>query len=433
LATLLNIENAQFVDSGITRVTTNSNYKKKESSREDVERLMKELWVELNETAPGCIPPGIIFLSGDRLSTSKGFGWAPLTWMSGQEVDYPDPLSIIGSPAVLMEKGLSVQYPGFLLHAKNYTSIAQFGDANDFHFPVDSTLQEWYCVAPKDAMEASNKRPKGNHQHKQLAIILCRHRPKEIEEIALLVEIEKEIKQREIGGQRESRVYQVYIVCRVMIKREVRESVVSKWKKVVTQTIRQTSAEDDDLNRVTDGRDNVGNQADDVQMESVEEPLIFGEILESTQRWYVDGRTVNQVPTDIEDEKVESDDEEEEVVEEKEEEEEEPAQTLDKSPLQPTDAGPLPSVGGGFFSNKLSLPWRKGPNAESNKSQEILSGISGVEAPTHPRLKTAKTTNHDEFPVQASSSIAGNINQILRAETEPLNQRGKKKKMFTFF
>lgn len=276
LATLLNVDNTQFISSGFTSAATSEEdsalrIARSKKSPQELEHMMKDLWSSLNETAPGCIPPGIIFLGGKRLSI-KGFGWAPITWMSGQEVDYPDPFSIMTEAAVLMDKGLSVYYPGFLLHAKNYSEIVRLSGINDFRFPIDSSLLEWYTVSWKEGEGRLDNPPPGALEHKQLAIMLCRPRPRETPEIGLLVEIMKMIKQRNMNNNKESKVYHVFIIRRLKIKRELRNDLLSEWRDVIVQSIRQPINEESAINAQS------GNV------------LIFGEVLDSNQKWYVDGR-----------------------------------------------------------------------------------------------------------------------------------------------
>lgn len=216
---------------------------------------MRDLWKLLDKTCPGSIPPGIIFLPGKRLSL-PGFRWAPNTWMSAQEVDYPDPLANMTRAAKLAPEGLLVHYPGFLLHAKNRRDILKVDD-DKFRFPSDSTFLEWYKVQIEDSSSRSSKGV--DPPEKRLAIILCRERPRELREIALLVEIEEEIIQRNFHDHRRSKIYRVSIVSRVKIEREVNTDRLSGWRNYTTD-----SAEQDD-------------------------PMICGEVLDSDQRWYVDG------------------------------------------------------------------------------------------------------------------------------------------------
>ncbi|KAF7507932.1 hypothetical protein GJ744_009966 [Endocarpon pusillum] len=280
LATLLNVEYDESISqAGLSLDAENANARsvelekaKRGKSQLELDRMMRDLWKVINETCPGSIPSGIIFMPGKRICL-EGYRWAPRTWMSGQEVDYPDPLSILTHPATLTGKGLSVIYPGFLLHTKTRSDVLGAND-EDFHFAIDSTLLEWYSVNWK--IEPIHNVPVGlSLEEKQLAIILCRPRPRELPEIALLVEIEKTIKQRSLIDQRQSNIYYVYIVCRIKIKREIKEALLSKWKEDITQSIT---------------RSNPG-----------EGKVIFGEVLDENQRWYVDGRPDSMsLPDDIE-------------------------------------------------------------------------------------------------------------------------------------
>lgn len=250
LATLLNVDykRSEFQDAGILR-------KDFEVTETHLELMMRDLWELLDKTCPGSIPPGIIFLPGKRLSL-PGFRWAPFTWMSAQEVDYPDPLANMTRPAELAPEGLLVHYPGFLLHAENRSAILKENE-DTFRFPSDSTLLEWYSVEiEKSAISPSKGIDTAGNR---LAIILCRERPRELREIALLVEIEQEIVQRSFRDHRQSKIYRVSIVSRVKIWREVSEHKLTGWRDYITDST---------------GKD---------------DHMICGEVLDSDQRWYVDG------------------------------------------------------------------------------------------------------------------------------------------------
>ncbi|KXH65370.1 hypothetical protein CNYM01_00947 [Colletotrichum nymphaeae SA-01] len=181
-----------------------------------LERLMVEFWTSISQASPSgmAIPSGLIFLPGRRLS-STGFGWAPATWMSQQEETYPFPLSKMNYNTTLHERGLQVQYPGFILHASfdRLRSIVS-GRRKDgtFHFSVDRDLYEWYSVDVADAGghipgsslrraidqediaedQLSQKLQIKSLSNPKLAIILSRSRPVEVPgEIGLLVEIQE--------------------------------------------------------------------------------------------------------------------------------------------------------------------------------------------------------------------------------------------------
>lgn len=251
LATLLNVdyEETSFSRAGLLPESANGTSATTSETREE---MMKDLWRLIHETCPGSIPPGMIFLPGPRLSI-KGFGWAPKTWMSSKEVDFPDPLATMSRPASLEDRGLLVQYPGFLLHGMKTSAILY--PLRDFYFAIDNTLLEWYTVRFTD--EILSIEPQDD---KDLAIILCRQRPGEVPEIALLVQIEKRIVQKNPGGQRHSTIFQSLIVCRVTIKRDITKNAIEDPEAFLAHALDK------------------------------EETTMCGEILDDDQKWYVDGR-----------------------------------------------------------------------------------------------------------------------------------------------
>ncbi len=166
--------------------------------------MMCEFWRSLHSTYRHCIPPGIIFLPGPRLQMDGklGYGWAPQTWMSAHEVDYPDPLGSWTSETDLLEgDGLRVSYPGFILHTASGASCTARNEilgiaggvlsSRTFTFPADYDLLEWYSATPADDPPSQNLNLQSvQHSSHQLAIILSRPRPKASPpEIGLLVGI----------------------------------------------------------------------------------------------------------------------------------------------------------------------------------------------------------------------------------------------------
>lgn len=266
LATLLNVDASNFADAGLVVKD------KKDVSNEIIEGRMKMLWSRLDELFPGSIPAGVIFLPSPRLSL-PGFGWAPKTWMSGREVEYPDPLSMIAKPGRLIAgKGLLVEYPGFLLHSENMSSI-MMDEKPYFRFPSDNTLHEWYTVSKADSMvEASYEGDRGKlnrRTFKPFAIILSRQRPRAIPEIGLLVEIDDHTTERVLGEQKESKIFNVSIVFRVSIKRDVGEDLLRNWEA--------------HLRSPANGSDN----------------LICGEVLDADQKWCVGQKRTATISTEL--------------------------------------------------------------------------------------------------------------------------------------
>lgn len=234
-----------------------------------LDNMMRDFWVILDETCPDVIPPGIIFLPGERLSVPD-FGWAPRTWLSEQGVDYPDPLSSMVSPAKFITgKGLQVQYPGFLLYFNSANAIL-FSVERHVEFPIDSSLLEWYQVEQADiAAIGKSTQSLSTEKVRRLAIILCRGKPRELAEIALLVEIVKDIPQRSSTGQTLSQIYKVDIISRVWIKRQRGISYNGKL-----QDFNHRAEEDKDS-------------------------FICGEELDAGQQWYIGGSSHAQNTRDL--------------------------------------------------------------------------------------------------------------------------------------
>ena len=147
------------------------------------------------------VPPGMIFLPGPRLTT-KGFGWAPKTWLSSHEIESPDPLSLGNRESTrLTSDGLEVQFPGFLLHDLG-DDRGTWSSREHFCFPIDSSLLQWYRVEPKEEPKEPGEEPKEEMKEvprfpigekligQDLAIILPRFPLGDLNEIALLVRIE---------------------------------------------------------------------------------------------------------------------------------------------------------------------------------------------------------------------------------------------------
>lgn len=150
--------------------------------RDNLDRRMKCFLESLYDAYPNSIPPGIIFVPGRRLAV-EGFGWAPCTWMVGQNVGHDDPIFNHATAAELTLNGLLVRYPGFYLRSsENRTYDAA---ENKFAFPCDILLLEWYCVQSCDDKTAPMPKEDG------LAIISSREEVRDDKSIALLVSVKK--------------------------------------------------------------------------------------------------------------------------------------------------------------------------------------------------------------------------------------------------
>ncbi|KAI1780621.1 hypothetical protein F4818DRAFT_12173 [Hypoxylon cercidicola] len=273
LATLLNLEAREIEDAGLDEPL-------REGVPEDVnklERLVQIFWEEYNRKYKNSIPSGMIFLPGEKLNI-RGFGWAPRTWLSAHELDYPDPLSF-GSrgTALYPGDGLRVSYPGFLLHPDSSSVRGKIlgttaktdrqGNEEKFSFPVDRSLDEWYSFTRADDRN-SGPLDRLKSEDARLAIILSRPRPREYpREIALLVEIYRTESPRTNDSSDEtSDPNEVHYYCRIIHR-------IMIWRES-----NQGKTADEKM------RFKYGNYK-----EPENTTVCLGEVLPSTQRWWVDG------------------------------------------------------------------------------------------------------------------------------------------------
>lgn len=109
------------------------------------ERMVKFLEL-LDKASHLGIPPGIIFLPGTALKyreddKTKGYGWAPRSWLSERPQTEANPLLESVHESFIGRQGLFVTYPGVLLHCSSRPS-----GNKEFWIPVDQHLLRWYNV-----------------------------------------------------------------------------------------------------------------------------------------------------------------------------------------------------------------------------------------------------------------------------------------------
>jgi hypothetical protein len=230
LATLLRLNTDHFYDSEI--VPANQS----EAIQARLDEKMQSLLNLIALASERAIPAGLIFLPGPRLS-AKGYGWAPKTWMTGQNSEHLDLLSSSQLGAELKEEGLLVRCPGFRLHR-----VGSHGGPikRQFVFPSDSLLRDWLSVSDADP------EPIQAPLDKSLAIITMSQKMRTAPQIALLVAIHRV----------EGRTLYVRIVKRVWICTETKPSRIDLLQKMFRATMSQA---------------------------------ICGESLTSEQKWCVDG------------------------------------------------------------------------------------------------------------------------------------------------
>lgn len=299
LATLLelpDIDDAR-LDAGLAsepkgKATANTTCtKEKDQLKKD--QLMKAFWIIFNKKWPNSIPPGIIFLPPPRVE-ELGFGWAPRTWLSGHELDHPDPFSFTGvdSAAELhatqgRSSGLRVRYPGFLLHVENRSAILSTNLLVNpqFSFPVGLQLQEWYKVEPADDEKTRTFLTELLRDEQPLAIILSRPRPVDAE-IGLLVQVrEQHWEHVQTPGTRDEdaeamNAFHCDIIRRVKVSRDTMSPIARRNRSDAFRTLavrEDPSAQDD-----TGGRFRIMTPSEQ------DDDICLGEVLDSDQIWYVD-------------------------------------------------------------------------------------------------------------------------------------------------
>lgn len=166
----------------------------------------------------------MIFLPGAKVEGHQGFGWAPRTWLSAHEIDYPNPLNHWTGKTDLLSTGLEVKYPGFLLHTmgkdtrSHILGMDQGTNTRHFTFPANRYLLEWYSAKPVDE-PAPSFLPGIASKKTALAIIISRPRPVESPpEIGLLVEIWREEDDRQ---ELPRKIYSCKIIRRIHIWRDM--------------------------------------------------------------------------------------------------------------------------------------------------------------------------------------------------------------------
>ncbi|KAI1451197.1 hypothetical protein F4805DRAFT_476372 [Annulohypoxylon moriforme] len=280
LATLLNLEDQEIEEAGLSEPPEKGVPK----DVEKLEKLVQIFWKKFDEKYGGAIPSGMIFLPGDKVNI-QGYGWAPRTWLSAHEMDYPDPLSFWNESTVLdPARGLRVSYPGFLLHTNSIrarkdilgTTVgsSQHGNVVEFSFPVDRSLNEWYKFTRVDARDSGQLNRLATKDSGDLAIILSRPQPRRLSrEIALLVEIYRTKSPRTHENSNEASdpnavEYYCRIVHRIMIWRETGHAKTPGSKLKYKYGILQ---------------------------ESEDNNTCLGEVLGPNQRWWVDGYIKHRV------------------------------------------------------------------------------------------------------------------------------------------
>lgn len=269
----LDYKDTKIEEAGLAKYTDNA----------EKDGLVVEFWSTFNRRFKGAIPPGIIFLPGEKVEDHVGYGWAPRTWMSAHEVDYPDPLGRWNSITKLEKEGLGVSYPGFLLHIENESTrrkvLGTDISKEHFTFPVDRKLLEWYNAKPADSTTPSRFIESILRRKTSLAIILSRPHPGESpHEIGLLVGIYRGLEDK--TAKREP--FYCRIIQRMHVWRETRyEYLIGPSRALCTQA--EPGWSDETKNKGSPHWKIISGSVDQSDVGCI------GEILGPDQNWVVDG------------------------------------------------------------------------------------------------------------------------------------------------
>ncbi|KAF2837163.1 hypothetical protein M501DRAFT_995692 [Patellaria atrata CBS 101060] len=209
-------------------------------------RMVKLL--DLLDSTPGLgIPSGIIFLPTGKLSNAisetKGYGWAPATWLTKQLHDYPL-FRPAQQSASIGKWGLLVQFPGLILHWPK-DPVA----SSKFWISVHQCMHKWFkIVADTGGVDWETFWANEVCTQDETFIILSTSNPRDKWEIGLLVQSKGVLSQGEVRW--------VKTLCRVWIRLEANPDIIAR----MVQGVRER-----------------GNG------------MLFGERLGDQQRWCIDG------------------------------------------------------------------------------------------------------------------------------------------------
>ncbi|KAK4452655.1 hypothetical protein QBC34DRAFT_398008 [Podospora aff. communis PSN243] len=307
LATLLGLPyDEKIANAGVTKFDKEM----KDDERNDkLDGLVCAFWDLFNEQWPGSIPPGLIFLPGDKVQ-KEGYRWAPRTFMSVFTTDYPDPLAPVqrtgykGTSIDANKRGLHVRYPGFILHCHHGKNIRNkvlctehSSVQGNLVFPGSGSLLEWYEVKSTGDEPSTDQIQSIIDSKNNLAIILTRPDPKELPyEIGLLVEIKgtapaedrgqgkpktQGAAEESLSGNDNQQSGRVAYCCRIIRRVHIRrDSSRTLW-----DGTQEGGAADSDPPLLRLMPDNLKPGA----VNGEEDDLCIGQALDIDQEWYVDG------------------------------------------------------------------------------------------------------------------------------------------------
>ncbi|KAI0201368.1 hypothetical protein F4808DRAFT_459858 [Astrocystis sublimbata] len=188
-------------------------------------RRMVKLLEEIDSSSELGIPAGIIFLPPPMLlmndiPETRGYGWAPRTWLSRQSHPYPLYPSV-HQAALQCKRGLLVRFPGIQLHCTGARPADKI-----FWVPLGQSMHEWlkiHAQTDKEWVKFWEEEVMGGVVKDHTTIIMSSPKCRDNWDIGILV--------RKKGELRNGEVRWVERVCRVRVRLETNPSIVQEQLK----------------------------------------------------------------------------------------------------------------------------------------------------------------------------------------------------------
>ncbi|MCJ1325021.1 hypothetical protein MMC10_001683 [Thelotrema lepadinum] len=205
LARMLNLDTKELVD---------IRFSEGKGNKDRASRMMA-VFLDLLDKAQG-IPPGFIFLPGERLA-SRQYGWALRTWLTKYQQGHPRPLEPeYPTTSYLTSSGLQVQYPGL-----DILGPGKSFEQSEFWLMVSTSLQKWFRIKYVKDIDTSETEFQQALTEKSVSIIMTNSEPGDIPEVGILVQRLKERQtyqcQAETGKARLQSIRYVKYLCRVEV------------------------------------------------------------------------------------------------------------------------------------------------------------------------------------------------------------------------
>ncbi|KAI1738581.1 hypothetical protein F4680DRAFT_424343 [Xylaria scruposa] len=192
-------------------------------------RRMVKLLEEIDSESKLGIPAGIIFLPPPMLQMenvpeTRGYAWAPRTWLSKQAHPYPFYESV-HQAALQCKHGLLVRFPGVLLHCTGSCPAKK-----KFWVPLGQSMHEWLKIdvqTDKEWVQFWQEQVMHGEDKKHATIILSCPRLRDKWDIGILVTKKGELRNKQVRW--------VQHVCRVRVRLETNPNTIQEQVEIFRQ------------------------------------------------------------------------------------------------------------------------------------------------------------------------------------------------------